>query len=163
MTDPRRNLVVERASPRLAGARELIAELDEYLNRLYAADRNYLLDIEALCAPDVAFFVARCDEEIAACGALRRLDEESAELKRMYVRPPFRGQGLGRAMLLALESHAWATGVRRLVLETGVDQPEALALYQRHGFARCARYGEYRDDPTSVFFEKHLPLRVDGA
>jgi putative acetyltransferase len=156
MPDARRNLVVERASPSLPDARELIAELDDYLNRLYAADRNYLLDVEALCAPEVAFFVARLDGEVAACGALRRLDDSSAELKRMYVRPAFRGQGLGRAMLLALESHARSSGVRRLVLETGVDQPEALALYERHQYARCARYGEYRDDPTSVFLEKSL-------
>src|SRR5262245_59803807 len=156
MSDPHRNLVVERASPRLAGALELIAELDAYLNRLYAADRNYLLDAEALCALEVAFFVARREGEIVACGALRRLDDASAEIKRMYVKPAFRGQGVGLAMLLALESHARATGVRRLVLETGIDQPEALALYERHQFVRCERYGEYRDDPTSVFFEKQL-------
>ena len=156
MTDARRNLVVERASPRLPGARQLIAELDDYLNRLYAADRNYLLDVEALCAPEVAFFVARLDGEIAACGALRRIDDACAELKRMYVRPAFRGQGLGRAMLLALESHARSAGVRRLVLETGVDQPEALALYERHRYVRRTRYGEYRDHATSVFFEKAL-------
>jgi putative acetyltransferase len=148
--------VVERASPRLGGARELIAELDEYLNRLYAADRNHLLDVEALCAPEVAFFVARCDGEIAACGALRRLDEATAEIKRMYVRPRFRGRGLGRAVLLALEAHARSLGVELLVLETGVDQPEALALYERHQFVRRERYGEYRDDPTSVFLEKRL-------
>ena len=156
MTDPRRNLVVERASARLPAARELIAELDDYLNSLYAADRNYLLDIEALCAPETAFFVARCGDEIVACGALRRLDDTCAELKRMYVRPQFRGQGVGRAVLLALESHARTLGIERLVLETGIDQPEALALYERHQYIRRAPYGEYRDDPTSVFFEKQL-------
>ena len=156
MTDPRRSVVVERASPRLAAARELIAELDEYLNRLYAAERNYLLDIEALAAPEVAFFIARCDGEIAACGALRRLDGASAEIKRMYVRPRFRGRGIGRAVLLALEAHARAEGIALLVLETGVDQPEALALYERHQFVRRERYGEYQDDPTSLFFEKRL-------
>jgi putative acetyltransferase len=104
----------------------------------------------------VAFFVARCDGEIAACGALRRLDEATAEIKRMYVRPRFRGRGLGRAVLLALEAHARSLGVELLVLETGVDQPEALALYERHQFVRRERYGEYRDDPTSVFLEKRL-------
>lgn len=147
----------------MAGTRELIAELDDYLNRLYAAERNYLLDVEALCAPEVAFFVVRCDSEIAACGALRRLDDSSAEIKRMYVRPRFRGQGLGRALLLALESHARAQGVALLVLETGIDQPEALALYASHQFVRRERYGEYRDDPTSLFFEKRLspPLASD--
>jgi putative acetyltransferase len=156
VNDQRCDVVVERASPRMAMARELIAALDDYLNRLYLADRNYLLDVEALCAPDVDFFVARCDGEIAGCGALRRLDDSCAEIKRMYVRPGFRRQGVGRAILLALESHARASGVARLVLETGVDQPEALALYERHQFVRRGRYGEYRGDLTSLFFEKTL-------
>lgn len=140
----------------MAGAPELIAELDAYLNRLYAAERNYLVDVAALCAPEVTFFVARCDGELAGCGALRRLEVSTAEIKRMYVRPRFRGLGLGRAILLGLESHARSAGIARLVLETGVDQPEALTLYERHQFVRCSRYGEYRDDPTSRFFEKHL-------
>lgn len=156
MVEPRSSILVERTSPRRAEARALIAELDDYLNRLYAAERNYLLDVEALCAPEVTFFVARCDDEIAGCGALRRLDEASAEIKRMYVRPRFRGKGIGRAILLALEAQARANGVALLVLETGVDQPEALALYGRHQYVRRSHYGEYRDDPTSVFFEKRL-------
>jgi putative acetyltransferase len=59
-------------------------------------------------------------------------------------------------MLLALESHARTLGIVRLVLETGIDQPEALALYERHQYVRRAPYGEYREEPTSVFFEKQL-------
>jgi putative acetyltransferase len=156
VVDPPSSIVVERTSPRRADARSLISELDEYLNRLYAAERNYLLDVEELCGPEVMFFVARCGDESAGCGALRRLDEASAEIKRMYVRPRFRGKGIGRAILLALEAEARANGIARLVLETGVDQPEALALYEHHQYVPCARYGEYRDDPTSVFFEKRL-------
>jgi putative acetyltransferase len=156
VVDPPSSIVVERTSPRKPDARVLIGELDEYLNRLYSAERNYLLDLEALCAPEVTFFVARCGDESAGCGALRRIDETSGEIKRMYVRPRFRGKGIGRAILLALEAEARANGIARLVLETGVDQPEALALYERHQYVPCARYGEYRDDPTSVFFEKRL-------
>jgi putative acetyltransferase len=156
VADPRPSIVVERTSPRRADASALIAELDDYLNRLYAADRNYLLDVEALCAPEVTFFVARCDEVSAGCGALRRVDEATAEIKRMYVQPGFRGRGIGRAILLALEAQARTNGATLLVLETGVDQPAALALYERHQFVRRAPYGEYREEPTSVFFEKRL-------
>jgi len=144
------------ASPRVHVARELIAELDRYLNRLYPPDRNYLLDVEALCAPEVAFFVARCGDAAAGCGAVRRLKDGSAEIKRIYVRPQYRGQGVGREILLALKRHAQAIGATLIVLETGVGQPEALALYARHQYVRRERYGEYRDDPTSIFYEKRI-------
>lgn len=149
-------IVVEPTSPRAAEARELIFELDAYLNGLYPLERNYLLDVESLCAPEVTFLLARCDGTAAGCGALRRLDESRVEIKRMYVRPHFRGLGIGRAVLEALERHAVALGAHVLLLETGTEQPEALTLYERHGYERRGRYGEYRDDPTSLFFEKRM-------
>ena len=147
---------VERASPRLAEARELIAQLDAHLNSLYPPERNYLLDVESLCSAEVTFFLARCDGRVAGCGAVRRLDASSAEVKRMYVQPRFRGRGIGLAVLQALEARARELGVRRLLLETGTGQPEALALYERHGYRRREPYGEYRDESSSVFMEKLL-------
>ena len=145
---------VEQASPRLHEARQLIAELDAYLNSLYAPELNYLLDVESLCAAEVSFFLARCDGAVAGCGAVRRLDASSAEVKRMYVKAQFRGQGIGLAILQALETRAHALGVRRVLLETGTGQPEALALYERHGYRRRDAYGEYREESSSVFMEK---------
>ena len=75
----------------------------------------------------------------------------------MYVRPPFRGLGLGKRMLGELAAHARSRGVRLLRLETGVDQTEAIGLYEGFGFRRRPPFGAYRDDPLSLFFEKELP------
>jgi putative acetyltransferase len=91
------------------------------------------------------------------CGALRLLDADTAELKRMYVCPEARGQGIGRRLLGALEAEARAFGVRRLVLETGVRQAAAMALYQATGFRPIPLFGEYRLSPdTSVCLGKDL-------
>jgi putative acetyltransferase len=147
-------VVVEPSSPRLPEARELIAELDSYLGALYPPERNYLLDVESLCSPEITFFLARCDGAAAGCGAMRRLDASSAEIKRMFVRPQFRGLGIGRSILEALEEQARRMGVHALLLETGIEQPEALALYARTGYRRRARYEDYCDEPSSVFLEK---------
>jgi putative acetyltransferase len=149
-------VIIEAASPRSLEAGELIAELDAYLGKLYPPERNYLLDVESLCAPEITFLVARCNGAAVGCGALRRLDEASAEIKRMYVRPHYRGHGVGRAVLAALEEQARSSGMHALLLETGVDQPEALALYESRGYRRRERYGEYRDESSSVFMEKLL-------
>jgi putative acetyltransferase len=150
------NARVEAASPRLPHARALIAELDEYLMGLYPPETNYLLDVEALAAPEVRFFVAYLDDQAAGCAALRRLDEQSAEVKRMYVRPTARGRGIGAILLAALEREARAQGLSALYLETGALQTEALGLFEGSGFIRCGVFGEYRDDPRSLFYKKAL-------
>jgi GNAT superfamily N-acetyltransferase len=74
----------------------------------------------------------------------------------MYVVPAFRGQGIARRLLTALEAESTALGISRLVLETGDRQPEALALYERAGFARIPAFGKYVDSPLSVCMAKQL-------
>jgi GNAT superfamily N-acetyltransferase len=88
---------------------------------------------------------------------VRRIEPGVGEIKRMYVCPAARGLGIGRAVLDALEAEARALGLTRLVLETGVRQPEAIALYERVGYARIAAFGEYVDSPLSVCMGKDLP------
>ncbi|MEF9883443.1 GNAT family N-acetyltransferase [Streptomyces sp. P9-A4] len=83
-------------------------------------------------------------------------DNGDAELKRMYVTPEARGLGLARRVLAALESDARAAGRVRMVLETGTAQPEAIALYLSSGYEPCAKFGHYRDYPTSRCFAKPL-------
>ena len=90
------------------------------------------------------------------CGAVRRISDEEAEIKRMYTLPTARGQGIGRAILIALEDEARRLGAKRLVLETGERQPEALALYTRHGFIQIPLFGEYIGSPLSVCMAKEL-------
>jgi putative acetyltransferase len=146
--------------PRSAEVRALIGALDDYLDALYPAENNYLLDVEALCVPEVTFFVARVGGMALGCGALRALDARSGELKRMYVAPEARGLGIGRAILGAIERRARALGLAELKLETGPAQPEALALYRASGFLPCAAFADYRPDPLNLFMVKPL---VPGA
>jgi GNAT superfamily N-acetyltransferase len=90
------------------------------------------------------------------CGAIRRLEPGVAELKRMFVRRPFRRRGLSRTLLRRLEHEARRSGVRVLRLETGPRQIEALGLYRSAGYTEIARYGEYSDNPDSICMEKLL-------
>lgn len=93
-----------------------------------------------------------------ACGALRPLDADTAEVRRMYVLKPMRRGGLARTMLAALEQAALRMGYRRLRLETGNLQHAAMRLYEACGFAHIAPFGEYVGDPLSVCYEKRLRL-----
>lgn len=105
-------------------------------------------------AADMAVFLVAYDSDGGAvgCGGLRRLDDATAEIKRMYVRPAARGRGTGRALLAALEDHARGLGVSLLHLETGDRQTEAVALYTAAGYRRV----EGRDGIHSVWMEKAL-------
>jgi GNAT superfamily N-acetyltransferase len=90
------------------------------------------------------------------CGALRRLDGQRGELRRMFVTQQARRDGVGRALLARLEADALALGYRRLVLETGLRQKPAMALYRAGGWRRIPPYGNFVGDPTSVCFGKTL-------
>jgi putative acetyltransferase len=104
----------------------------------------------------VAFLVASGGATPVGCGAIRRLDAGDAEIKRMYVVPEARGRGIGRIVLAELEAEARALGARRVVLETGERQPEAIALYTRAGYSPIPLYGEYVGDPLSVCLAKEV-------
>jgi putative acetyltransferase len=91
-----------------------------------------------------------------ACGGVCRFGAETAEIRRMYVVPERRGASFSRRMLEALEDEARSLGYRRVRLETGVHQHEALGLYRSTGFEEIPRYGPYEDDELSVCFEKSL-------
>jgi putative acetyltransferase len=106
---------------------------------------------------DGTFLIAYLDEEAVGCGALRRLDEATGELKRMYVAPSVRGQGIGRALVEALEREARLLGMKKLVLETGTRLAPAIGMYEAMGYARIPLFGEYLSSPdTSLCFGKSL-------
>ncbi|MBB5203346.1 putative acetyltransferase [Inhella inkyongensis] len=148
-------------SPRQPEVQALIDALDAYQVPLYPIESHHGIDLEALCAADIHFLVARDAQGAAvACGAVRLapIDGHPAgELKRMFVSPAQRGQGLGRRLLNALAAWAQSQGARRLYLETGCRQPEAITLYERAGFAHVPAFGDYAPDPLSVFMMKELP------
>jgi putative acetyltransferase len=112
--------------------------------------------VAELLQPHVRFLLARVGGTAVGCGALLVGDDGAAEIKRMFVAPGARRRNLGRQLLLALEREADAAGVRVIRLETGVRQPEALALYRGHGYRERAPFGSYLADPLSLFFEKPL-------
>jgi GNAT superfamily N-acetyltransferase len=108
--------------------------------------------------PGGAFLVAWLDGAPAGCGGWRSLDggDEIAEIKRMYVAPAARGRGVATALLRALEDSARRAGRKRMVLETGYRQPEAIALYGKAGYARIENFGYYRDEPGVRSFGRDL-------
>jgi GNAT superfamily N-acetyltransferase len=141
-----------------ADARRLIAALDRGLSEDYPPEQRFgpNLKAEHLEGGRGAFLLARDGDRAVGCGAIRRLDETTAELKRMYVEPEYRGRGVGWAVLASLEAAARQLGVGRLVLETGVYQEPAIALYRRAGFIQIDCWGEYASSPTSICYEKRL-------
>ena len=137
----------------------LISALNAELSALYPepGSTHFRLDPDEVAPGRGAFLVAYADGAPVGCGAVRLLDEHDAELKRMYVAPSVRGRGIGRALLSALESEARALGARRLVLETGIRQTAALALYRRANYVDIPPFGEYVASPdTSVCLAKGL-------
>ena len=134
--------------------RELLVELHDRYGQ-DDADPDHL-DAPQLAAPHGAFVVAWVDAEAVACGGLRRADERDGEIKRMYVRPTWRGLGVGRAVLKAVEARGRQLGYGRLILETGTRQPEAIGLYMSAGYVPIAPYGAYRWSPLSRCFARTL-------
>ena len=137
----------------------LIGQLNAELSATYPEDgaNHFQLDLDEVTPGRGAFVVLYRDEQPAGCGAVRRLDAGTAELKRMFVDAAQRGRGLGRALLETLEAEARALGVSRLVLETGTRQLQAVALYEAAGFQAIPLYGEYVTSPeTSLCLGKEL-------
>jgi len=151
-----RRILIQKGDPASPGSLRLIERLDKYQKDLYPAESNHLLSVEALRQPNVTFLVATVDGEIAGCGAFVGHIGEYAEIKRMFVLPEFRGLNIGRRILEELENLARASGLRLVRLETGIHQSEALRLYQRADYQRCGPFGDYSEDPLSVFMEKKL-------
>ena len=105
----------------------------------------------------LVFYVAYDDNETAvACGALKHYDDQTAEIKRMYVKPKHRGRGISKLILSELEDKAKELNYNRLVLETGLKQPEAMNLYNKFRYKPLKCYGRHADDPDSRCFEKFI-------
>jgi putative acetyltransferase len=147
---------VSQESPDQPQVIALIADLDAYQDTLYPAEARYALDLSSLKKSNVIFMVARDGEGTAVgCGAVV-ITGCVGELKRMYVRPQDRGQGVAGRVLVALEAASLIAGCEELLLETGPYQPEALAFYSKQGYTRRGPFGAYPDHPLSVFMGKHL-------
>src|SRR5262245_9847152 len=149
-------VVIRSARPDSDEARHLIQQLDEDLHQRYHAVEIHGLRPQDITDPHLTFLVASIDGHAAGCGAVRPLEPGVGEVKRMFVRPEFRGRGIARQILLALESAAQARGYSTLRLETGTRQPEAIGLYRSTGYVEIPCFGEYASDAFSVCFAKRL-------
>ncbi|HJT81557.1 MAG TPA: GNAT family N-acetyltransferase [Chthoniobacterales bacterium] len=137
---------------------ELITALNAELKRQYPEEgaTHFRLEANEVAEGRGAFLVAYAGRKPIGCGAVRKIDSETAEIKRMYVVPEARGRGVSKKILLALEQEARRLGLRRIVLETGDRQVEAMGLYTRAGFTRIPLFGEYVNSPLSVCMAKEI-------
>jgi len=141
-----------------AATRDLVAHHLTGMHASTPAENVFALDIDGLRHPDVTFFSARIGEEVVAIGALKSLDSGNGELKSMRVADGHLGTGAGRAMLRHLVSVARDRGIRTLWLETGTpdDFLPARRLYESEGFVECGAFGDYPENPFSVFMMRAL-------
>jgi GNAT superfamily N-acetyltransferase len=149
---------IRRGELRSPVAMALIGALNDELSKRYpeAGATHFRLDSDEVTDGRGAFLIAWTSGRPVGCGAIRRLNAATAEIKRMYVEQPARGAGVGRALLSALEAEARSLAVRRIVLETGERQLEALALYSSAGFTRIPRFGQYAPSELSICMAKDL-------
>ena len=151
---------IQLERPDTEDANRLIQELEAILEPQYPDESRHGYSVEKLIKQQVAFFVLRHNGEAAGCAGVQIFNGEGerayGEVKRMYVRPRFRGLGFARRLLQQLEETALEREVDLLRLETGIYQTEAIQLYERSGFYAVGPFGEYRDDPLSLFYEKQL-------
>ncbi len=144
-----------RTDSQHADFRRLVSHLDAYLRVMDGEDHAFFAQfnqIESLQEVVVAY----SDRQAVGCGAIKRYDAETAEVKRMYVDPQFRGQQIGTLILTELETWAGELGFSRCILETGKRQAEAIGLYQKNGYSRIPNYGQYENVALSVCFEKQI-------
>ena len=160
----RMTIIVQKAAWEHPDAVRLRAAQRSELDARYGSD-----DHEPGVAPsadDVPVFLIGTDAagEAVVCGGLRPLPDDvlgprTAEIKRMYAAPRSRGTGAATALLRALEEEALILGIRRLVLETGTAQPDAVRFYEREGYAPIPLFGHYAGSELSLCFARDLGVR----
>lgn len=134
----------------------ILAEVQAELTARYGGPDETPVDPLDFAPPRGLFAVVRRGGEVVGCAALRPHADGDVELKRMFVRPTHRRTGVARGLLTLLEDRARDSGYRRLVLETGLEQPEAIALYESAGYRLIPGFGYYADSPLSRSYAKDL-------
>lgn len=133
----------------------LVKELDAYLKTTDGDDHDFYNQYNGL--EEIKYvMVGYVDEKPIACGAIKKRDTNTVELKRMYVKPKKRGSGIARQILTSLEEWAKEIGFEKCILETGERQVEAVKFYKKSGYQRIPNYGQYKKMENSICFEKTL-------
>ncbi|OWO94489.1 GNAT family N-acetyltransferase [Rhizobium esperanzae] len=150
------SVTIAQEPPRQDGVIRLLDLSDAYAASLYPAESNHMVDLSSLEKPSVSFFVARNEGAIVGCCALVEAGDGTAEIKRMFVDPEARGLRIASRLMNALEANAREKRLTAIRLETGIYQPEAIALYRKYGYREIEAFGTYLPDPLSLFMEKRL-------
>lgn len=138
-------------------AQALMALSEAYMGALYPSESNHFEPADGLRAPQGSFLGFWRGEQLVGCGGVKYFDADGyGEIKRLFVLDSERGRGVARQLMAKLEAGLLTRGVRLARLETGIHQPEALALYRRLGYVERGPFGGYAPDPLSAFFEKTL-------
>lgn len=140
---------------------ELVALLDEELKQRDGEDHYFFAQFNKL-AGVLGVVVAYVGDAPVGCGAFKQFSDTEAEIKRMYVRPEYRGQRIAAKILAQLELWAIESGYHACVLETGFKQPEAIALYQRSGYEVIPNYGQYAEIGSSVCMRRSVTEGSSG-
>lgn len=133
----------------------LVVQLDRYL-AVMDGDEHAFYDQYNKVSAIKEVVLAYHNRQPVGCGAIKKYSETEAEVKRMYVHPDFRGQGIAKKMLHELETWASESGFSTCILETGKRQAEAIRLYQNYGYSIMANYGQYQNVANSICMKKVL-------
>jgi putative acetyltransferase len=148
-------LTIKPVDPSRIEVYQLIEQLDEYQSALYPPESNHLDSIEELSKSNAFFLAAYSDAVVCGIGSVK-VFEDYGEIKRVYVPLHQRGKGIAIAIMAELENHLVEQALNYARLETGIHQMEAIGLYERLGYYRIEPFGDYKEDPLSVFMEKKL-------
>ena len=148
-------IAIKSVDPTRSEVVTLIRQLDAYQESMYPPESNHLDSVDELSKTNVIFLGAYINSEICGIGSVKIFDEYG-EIKRVYVTKKFRGIGIAKAIVKKLEGHLLKNSVAMARLETGIYQHEAIDLYKKLGYSEIAPFGDYTEDPLSVFMERDL-------
>lgn len=147
-------LIIRKTSVQTSEAILLIQELSEELKKITGSSGRGSFQIEEMENPRSAFFISYLDGEAVGCGAIREYTHDIGEIKRVYSR--IRGQGVGKAIVSALEQEARSLGYTSVVLETRKVNETAVQFYLKNGYTITENYGKYMEKDKSICFAKNV-------
>ena len=135
--------------------RILISKLDKELFNRYGQIQNSYKNLNII-ETTATVIIVKVDNKPVGCGCYKKYNEDTVEIKRMYIDTNFRGQGLSKIILRELENLAKESGYKNTILETGNKQPEAIGLYKKSGYKLIDNYGQYEGIETSICMTKQI-------
>lgn len=148
-------MMIVQIDPHTSDALKMMEELSETLKEITGNSGKSSFNASDISDPRAMFVLAYSDEEKPiGCGAMRPIDENTAEVKRMYAKS--KAKGVGTKILCYLEEQAQKLGYTKLCLETRLVNEKAVTFYEKRGYHRIPNYGKYADRPEAVCFEKML-------